>query len=85
MGEASSRDDDGAEEAIGRIVCRLANLVRVAPTQDYFDAGLVSVQALELLVEVESVFGVSLPDEDFARTRTVRELSRLVRARKASG
>jgi acyl carrier protein len=78
-------DDDSAEAAITQIVCRIANLARLDPTQDYFDAGLESVQALELLVELESLFGINLSDDEFARTRTVRGLGRLVTAGKASG
>jgi acyl carrier protein len=85
MDEGASMDDDSAEAAISRIVCRIANLARLDPTQDYFDAGLESVQALELLVELESLFGINLSDDEFARTRTVRDLGRLVTAGKASG
>jgi acyl carrier protein len=85
MDEGFLDDDGSAEAAIVRIVCRIANLARLDPTQDYFDAGLESVQALELLVELESRFGINLSDEEFARTRTVRDLGRLVTAGKASG
>jgi acyl carrier protein len=85
MDEGFLDDDGSAEAAIIRIVCRIANLARLDPTQDYFDAGLESVQALELLVELESRFGINLSDEEFARTRTVRDLGRLVTAGKASG
>ena len=59
-------EQQAIEEKVAGIVCRLANLASLAPEQDYFDAGLASVQALELLLEVESEFGVSLSDEEFA-------------------
>ena len=59
-------EQQAIEERVAGIVCRLANLTALAPEQDYFDAGLASVQALELLLEVESEFGVSLSDDQFA-------------------
>jgi acyl carrier protein len=66
------------EGKVAGIVCRLANLADLAPEQDYFDAGLASVQALELLLEVESEFGVSLSDDLFASVRSVRQLAALI-------
>lgn len=66
------------EQKVGEIVCRLANLASVAPEQDYFDAGLASVQALELLIELETTFGVAISDDEFAEVRTVRNLARLI-------
>jgi acyl carrier protein len=66
------------EQKVAGIVCRLANLEDVSPEQDYFDAGLASVQALELLLEVESEFGVSLSDEQFAEARSVRDLAGVI-------
>ena len=68
------------EERVAGIVRRLANLTELAPEQDYFDAGLASVQALELLLEVESAFGVSLSDDQFATVRTARQLAGLISA-----
>ncbi len=70
--------DSSVEQKVADVVCRLANLASLEPLQDYFDAGLASVQALELLLEVESAFGVSLSDEEFAKARTVRDLSALI-------
>jgi acyl carrier protein len=66
------------EQKVAGIVCRLANLEDVSPEQDYFDAGLASVQALELLLEVESEFGVSLSDDQFAEARSVRDLAGVI-------
>ena len=81
-------DDDphhGYERRIGEIVCRLAGLPRIDAELDYFDAGLASIQALELLSEVETTFEVSLLDEEFVRTRTVRDLAQLVSATAGGG
>ena len=71
-------EQQAIEEKVAGIVCRLANLKALAPEQDYFDAGLASVQALELLLEVESEFGVSLSDDQFAASRSVRQLAGLI-------
>ena len=72
--------DGSVEQRVADVVCRLANLASLEPGQDFFDAGLASVQALELLLEVESAFGVSLSDEEFAKVRTVRDLTTLITA-----
>jgi len=72
--------DSSIERKVAEVVCRLANVASLEPEQDYFDAGLASVQALELLLEIESAFGVSLSDDDFAQARTVRHLSGLITA-----
>jgi acyl carrier protein len=74
-------EQSAVEGKVADIVCRLANLATLAPEQDYFDAGLASVQALELLLEVESEFGVSLPDDQFASVRNVRQLAGLITGR----
>ena len=71
-------EQQAIEEKVAGIVCRLANLKTLAPEQDYFDAGLASVQALELLLEVESEFRVSLSDDQFAVSRSVRQLAGLI-------
>lgn len=73
-------DHSVIEEKVAGIVCRLASLAGLLPDQDYFDAGLASVQALELLLEVETEFGVSLSDDQFAGVRTVRQLASLIGA-----
>jgi acyl carrier protein len=69
------------ELQIAEIVCRLAKLPNLGHDVDYFNAGLASIQALELLIELESQFGVSLPDDEFAKVRTVRALSDLIQSR----
>jgi acyl carrier protein len=66
------------ERQIAGIICRIAGISTLQPGQDYFDAGLASVQALELLLELESAFGVALSDEDFAKARTIHDLGELV-------
>ena len=59
---------------------RIGKTGDLQPEQDIFDAGLSSIQALELLTELEAVFEVSLPDEGFVKARTVRALQDLISA-----
>jgi acyl carrier protein len=66
------------EQKIAAIVCRIGKIERLEPEQDYFDAGLASIQALELLADLEAEFEVTLPDEGFVQARTVRALGNLV-------
>jgi len=75
---------DGVERRLADIVRRIANIETLSPEQDYFDAGLASVQALELLLEIEAEFGVNLSDDAFANVRNVRELAVLVNAEQES-
>lgn len=61
------------------LICKVGGLSHLEPDQDYFDAGVTSVMALPLLLEVEDRFQVSLPDDQFIAVRTARSLSDLVR------
>lgn len=70
-------------QQLAQIVQRLGNIAALAPEQDYFDAGLKSIQALELLAEVEAAFEVTLPDEEYAKVRNVRDLAGLVASARA--
>lgn len=65
-------------QKISEIVQRLGNIAQLAPDQDYFDAGLKSIQALELLAELEATFEVTLPDEEYAKVRNVDGLASLI-------
>ena len=46
--------------------------------QDFYDAGVTSVMALPLLMELESRFEISVPDDLFIPARTARQLHTLV-------
>lgn len=60
------------------IVTRLGGIGAVAPDDDFYAAGFSSVTALELLVELETTFEVSIPDDDFIGARSVRTLGTLI-------
>jgi acyl carrier protein len=65
-------------DTILTILRDVAGLDSVDPDQDYYDAGMTSVQALPLLLELEDQFGVSIPDDSFIQARSARALSALI-------
>ncbi len=65
-------------EEVRSIVCRLGNLPAVAADADFYAAGFSSINALTLLIELETVCAVSIPDERFIAARTFRELATMV-------
>jgi len=60
------------------IVCRVAGIPSLEHDQNYFDAGLASGQALELLLELEEKLEVNIPDDQYINIRTLKELSQLI-------
>jgi acyl carrier protein len=66
------------EQKISAAICQLANIPALAADQDIYNAGMSSIQALQLLVELETQFEVTLPDEAFVAARTVQALKLLV-------
>ena len=63
------------EERISEIVRRVGSISDLAPDEDYYDAGLTSLAALSLLLELEVAFGLSISDEKFIACRNVRALA----------
>lgn len=63
---------------ICQVVREIGGLAGLAPDQDFYDAGFSSVRALDLLLELETRFGVSVPDDGFAAARTAEALHTLV-------
>jgi acyl carrier protein len=64
-----------------RDVCGVDGL---APDQDFYDAGVTSIQALPLLMELEVRFDVAIPDERFVTVRNPRALSAVIQELKES-
>jgi acyl carrier protein len=65
-------------EAVAAVVTRVGNIPVVGADEDIFQAGMSSVDALQLLLELENVFQVSIPDEDFVGARTPRDLTSMI-------
>lgn len=68
----------GDYERISEFVTRVGKIPGVGPDDDFYDAGFSSVNALDLLLELEEAFGVSIPDEQFIGARSVRSLDEMV-------
>jgi acyl carrier protein len=56
------------------VICRVGNLERIDPEELLGEAGFSSMNALELLLELESAYQVSIPDDRFISARTPRDL-----------
>jgi acyl carrier protein len=66
------------------VLCRVGGLAGLEPDQDFYEAGMTSMQALPLLLEMEDTFQVSIPDDQFTISRTARKLTELIAALKNS-
>lgn len=65
-------------EPITAIVCRIGKIAAVPADDDFYDAGFSSINALELLLELESTYDISIPDDDFIQARTITALRDMI-------
>lgn len=65
-------------QTIVKIVETTGKISSVAPGADFYDAGFSSINALQLLLELESAFDVTIPDDEFVTARTCNSLDALV-------
>jgi acyl carrier protein len=59
-------------------ISRMGSLNGLAPDQDFYEAGITSIMALPILLDLEDVFQVSIPDDRFIAARTPRALAELI-------
>ena len=69
--------DDGLER-ISRLICDVGGIPSLDPGQDFYEAGVSSVASLQLVMQLESDWGVSIPDEEFVAARTPLAVHALV-------
>ncbi len=69
---------DETVEKICELVARIASIPAPGPNDDIYLAGFASLNALELLVELEDTFGVTLADDQFIAARTPAALAAMV-------
>jgi acyl carrier protein len=67
-------------QAVESLVCQIGNLPATGADADIYDSGFSSVNALSLLIELETAFNVSIPDDRFVTARTVRDLAAMIRS-----
>jgi acyl carrier protein len=65
-------------DRITSIICRVGKVTALRPTQDIYEAGLTSLHALDLLLELESECAVSIPDARFMAARTPQALQAMI-------
>ena len=53
------------------------------PTEDFYDAGMTSIMALPLLLEIEQQFGVTIPEDEFLDARTAQDLANCIHTAQA--
>ena len=71
-------------DQITALVCRIGGLPPIGPDDNIYRCGFGSMKALELLVELETEYDVTLPDEQFMQAQSPRDLSTLVTAQSAA-
>ena len=68
---------DHLQTIIG-IVQTTGKIQNIEPGDDFYEAGFSSINALQLLIELESAFAVTIPDDEFVTARTCSSLDALV-------
>lgn len=68
------------------IVARKARVdrARIRPNSRFVDFGIDSVRATEIVVELERVFSITIPDQDLMELETIAEIARYLDRRQAS-
>ena len=69
---------DNDLEQIIRLVQTTGKIERIRASEDFYDAGFSSINALQLLLELEAAFDVTIPDDEFIAARTCSALEALV-------
>jgi acyl carrier protein len=60
------------------IVCDVGKISAVRPDDDIYEAGFSSINALQLLIELESALEVSIPDDRFINARSPRAICAII-------
>ncbi len=63
---------------IQAMICSIGNLPEIEPDAILQDAGFSSMSVLELLIQLEETFDITIPDEQFMAARSARALYDLV-------
>ena len=71
-------DHPASLDAVLNTIRDVTGVSLVQPDQDFYDAGVTSVQALPLLLELEERFQVTIPDDQFVAARSARRLSEII-------
>jgi len=70
--------EDQALTRVMTLVRETGRIGDITPDEDFYDAGFTSLRSLELLLQLEAEWDVSIPDEEFIAARSVRSLGDLI-------
>ncbi len=65
-------------DAVLNAIRDVTGVSQLLPDQDFYEAGVTSVQSLPLLLELEDRFQVTIPDDQFVAARSARRLSEMI-------
>lgn len=57
------------------LIRETGGIASVGPDDDFYEAGFSSINALNLLLELEAVYSIPIPDDRFVESRTPRSLT----------
>jgi len=60
------------------VVKRIGELDAIEPDEDFYQAGIDSMRGMDIMLELESEFDLTIPDDKFVKARTPRALTDLV-------
>jgi acyl carrier protein len=78
MNMSEHASPNGDIDRITHLLNDIGGLERVEIDEDFYDAGFSSIGSLQLLLELESAWSVSIPDDEFIQARTPRALHALL-------
>jgi len=71
-------------QGIAAVISEITGVDGLGAGQDFYEAGVTSVQSLPLLMELESRFDVAIPDSEFIQARTLEALLEMMQRLRAS-
>ena len=77
MTEYSNVSDSDLKRII-ELVQTTGKIENVSASEDFYEAGFSSINALQLLMDLEAAFDVTIPDDEFVAARTCESLHGLV-------
>ena len=69
---------DNDLQTIIHLVQTIGKVDNISASEDFYDAGFSSINALQLLLDLEAAFDVTIPDDEFVTARTCAALQALV-------
>ncbi|MDF1502864.1 acyl carrier protein [Roseisolibacter sp. H3M3-2] len=68
---------ENVDKIVG-IITRAGELETLAPDQDFYHAGVDSMKAMDIMLDLETEFDVTVPDEQFIQARTAVQLGEMI-------